>query len=63
MGLDAREAGEVPVPGGRGAVSKESTQLKRHRGAKQERPLTPEQYSMKKVLSVERAGAASLATL
>ena len=31
-------------------MSKESTQLKRHRGAKQERPLTPEQYSMKKVL-------------
>ena len=44
-------------------MSKESTQLKRHRGAKQERPLTPEQYSMKKVLSVERAGAASLAML
>ena len=44
-------------------MSKESTQLKRHRGVKQERPLTPEQYSMKKALSGERAGAASLAML
>ena len=44
-------------------MSKESTQLERHRGAKQERPLTPEQYSMKKALSGERAGAASLAML
>ena len=35
-------------------MSKESTQPKRHRGAKQERPLTPEQYSMKKVSGVSR---------
>ena len=59
-----------------GLERQESTQVMRRRssvegvdttqeaqGAKQERPLTPEQYSMKKVLSGERAGAALLAML
>ena len=33
MGLDAQEAGEVPDPGGGGAVSKESTQVMRRRSS------------------------------
>ena len=36
MGLDAQEEGEVPVPGGGGAVSKESTQLMRRRAVSKE---------------------------
>ena len=62
MGLDAQEAGEAPDPGGGGAVSKESTQQEAQGGQAGE-ARTPEQYSMKKALSGERAGAASLAML
>ncbi|KAJ1590874.1 hypothetical protein NDA11_003643 [Ustilago hordei] len=40
QGLERQEPKELSLIKGGGAVSKESTQLKRHRGAKQERPLS-----------------------
>ncbi|SOV04675.1 uncharacterized protein UDID_17166 [Ustilago sp. UG-2017a] len=56
---ETRAKGTVTGQGG-GAVSKEPTQLRRT-GVVLESP--PVQYSMKRVLSGERAGAASLVTL
>ena len=74
QGLERQEPKELSLIKGEGAVSKESTpgheeeeqcRRSRHssRGTGGQAGEAPEQYSMKKVLSGERAGAASLAML
>ncbi|KAJ1585833.1 hypothetical protein NDA12_002240 [Ustilago hordei] len=61
QGLERQEPKELSLIKGGGAVSKESTPAQEAQGCQAGE--APEQYSMKKVLSGERAGAASLAML
>ncbi|KAJ1587552.1 hypothetical protein NDA15_006613 [Ustilago hordei] len=61
QGLERQEPKELSLIKGGGAVSKESTPAQEAQGCQAGE--APEQYSMKKVLSGERAGAALLAML
>ncbi|KAJ1601699.1 hypothetical protein NDA14_005549 [Ustilago hordei] len=61
QGLERQEPKELSLIKGGGAVSKESTSAQEAQGCQAGE--APEQYSMKRALSGERAGAASLAML